>query len=147
MPYVLSDNEYADFVEMRRLWLAGRDNGGNRSGPVAPPATNGRPGDRMAIVEITGDETGNEVYTCDAYYPATAFFSASTAPTAANLRGEAWAEDAVFINLQGIGQTGHALTDAGNTNQKFFVAYFIGVTTSDDRPVFIGNAFWTKVCA
>jgi len=146
MPYVLTDNEYADFAEMRRMFNAGRDNaGGGGSGPVLPGGRVLRYPPRMVIVEITGDEAGAEVYECDVYEPATAFYSLSTAPSAANLRGTKICDGAVFINLQGIGQTGHSLTDASNTNQKFFVGMMLGATVSD-RSVIIGNAAWFDSC-
>lgn len=145
MPYVLSDSEYADFRAMRKLYIAGRGNGDNRSGPVA---FSGRPnrGPSLALVEITGNESGGEIYTCDVYEPANAFFSAASGNTSANIKGTLIVEDAIFINVQGVGLSTHTLTDAGNTSQKFFIGLLAGVASADGRPIYVGNAIWLETC-
>jgi hypothetical protein len=145
MAYMLSDREYEDFVQMRRLYLSGRDNGSGRSGPL--PSSPRKPGDdRIAIIEIVGNESGGEIYTCDAYLPTRSFFNPASGNTSTNIKGTRIAQNAVFINLQGVGNSTHVLTHANNTTQKFFVGFLLREASSDSRAVFVGNALWTKNC-
>lgn len=145
MAYVLTDEEYEDFRQMRKLYLSGRNNSGTAGGASRSPSPAIRQGDTMGIICITGDEVGGETYSCSVYLPSSAFYSADSGNTAANAAGTLITSDAIFINLQGIGLSTHKLTHEDNNRQRFFVGMLIGVT-EDSRPIYVGNAAWFDPC-
>lgn len=118
------------------------------------PSHYGEPGvvflpSRPYIIKITDEETGSEKYTCEAYTASKALLdpAQSVAADDAALEDRREFANAVYVNLQGVGSSGHSLTHADNTNQKYFIGFLMGYTSeSPPRAVFIGNALWTTAC-